>query len=55
MDLIRYNNKAASCRKPIEEVEERFKLLKEACEGNSSLLSQVEKLQSSLTNEQHAV
>ncbi|KAM7479487.1 hypothetical protein LguiA_027700 [Lonicera macranthoides] len=55
MDLIRYNNKAASCPKPREEVEERFKLLKEACEGNSSLLSQVEKLQSSLTKEQHAL
>ena len=58
VDLIRYKMDPTFQKSGQEEVlslqmsqlEERFKLLKEACEGNSSLLSEVEKLESSCKN-----
>ncbi|CAK9180694.1 unnamed protein product [Ilex paraguariensis] len=58
VDLIRYKMDPTFQKSGQEEVlslqmsqlEERFKLLKEACEGNSSLLSEAEKLESSCKN-----
>lgn len=55
VDFIGYN-KPFNCQKPKQEVlspkmcdkDERFKILKEVCEGNSSLLNEVEKLEASM-------
>ncbi|XP_042491109.1 transcriptional elongation regulator MINIYO [Macadamia integrifolia] len=50
LDLIQYSKSAKSqddSLLPSDELERRFKLLTEACEGNSSLLTELEKLKSS--------
>lgn len=53
LDLLRYNSKGSGNSMEKEEsgaerseTEKRLEVLKEACEGNSSLLSEVEKLKS---------
>ncbi|KAK3015160.1 hypothetical protein RJ639_005306 [Escallonia herrerae] len=63
IDFVRYN-KPATHQKLVQaeilspqtcDLEERFKLLKEACEGSSSLLNEVDKLESSIRKEQYVV
>lgn len=51
LDLLRYRKGFADAMKEdtaaqTRETEKRLEVLKEACEGNSSLLSEVEKLKS---------
>lgn len=54
MDLIRYKRPSDDQKHgkelvvpPMDEFEKRFDLLKQACEGSTSLLSEVDKLESS--------
>lgn len=56
LDLVRYSKRCANEMEEEEAatqtsesgIERRMEVLKEACEGNSSLLSEVEKLKSAL-------
>lgn len=56
LDLIQYSKPLASQMfehnggLSLQQIEKRFEILKEACEGNSSLLTEVEKLKSCLKN-----
>lgn len=49
VDLVRYSKRCANgMEEETSETERRLEVLTEACEGNSSLISELEKLKSAL-------